>query len=158
MPDFQGHPPFSYLLRAAKGRDGRVYVAWLWTRYVNQSEEEQVLEVCRLEDESCVEKQVISRKAAYFVWANGPSGACGLMMQEYDRPLVPSRGRNVDPVYFAPITEQGLGSTLRIADAVPEAMFRAAVDSDGVFHLVHVAEATAGHFFFVHRWASVSSN
>lgn len=145
-------------VRAARGTDGGVYVAWLWSRFISKSDEEDVLELCRVEGDHCAEKTVLSRNAGGFVWANGPNGASGLLLQEYPHsrtpayPYIPPRRRPTYPVLFVPITDSGPGARRVIDDHVMDGWFNGATDANGLLHFIYVNEEADGIFSFMHRW------
>lgn len=139
LRNYDGTPSTSANIVVASGPGGSVLVAWIWARWVSESEKEHVLQCRSYRDGHWSEGTVtLSRRARHVAWSSGPGGITGLFVQEY--PF--GYDSYADPVghklFFIPIRELNAESKNLVASNTVADLFDATVTPDGVTHVVYV--------------------
>jgi len=149
--NFDGTPAMDLGLNAALGADGKIYAFTIFSRSVSEALEEHPLRLLAVDGGSLREGPVLSKRANDALWVAGPEGPKGIILQEHRIGDDLLRGQLDHSLYYVPVSGLEAGEKQLIAENVASGLFDAAVDKNGVCHLVYVQVGPENTFKLVHR-------
>jgi hypothetical protein len=149
--NFDRTPALDLGVFATPGLDGKLYVLSLLSRWASEAEKEHPLQLMSLDGGSLREGPVLSKRANDALWVSSPEGPKGIILQEHrigDDLLEEQLDHSL---YYVPVSGREVGEKQLIAENVASGLFDAAVDKNGVCHLVYVQAGPENSFKLVYR-------
>ena len=150
--NFDGTPAaWVTAIQTTIGSNGAVYLLSVWSIWLSEALEEHPLQLLAVDGGSPREGPVLSKRANDALWVAGPEGPKGIILQEHRIGDERFKGQLDQSLYYIPVSGLEAGERQLITENVASGLFDAAVDKNGVCHLVYVQAGPENTFKLVYR-------